>query len=43
MGIRAVPCFVVNGEFVVSGAQEAETLVRAFEQLLERRRVATRR
>lgn len=34
MGIQGVPSFVINGQWVMVGAQEAPTLVRMFDKLL---------
>ena len=31
MGISAVPCFVVNGEYAISGAQEPEAFFPLFD------------
>jgi predicted DsbA family dithiol-disulfide isomerase len=36
MGIQGVPSFVINSQWVVTGAQEPETLVRMFNKLLAR-------
>jgi predicted DsbA family dithiol-disulfide isomerase len=33
MGVSGVPCFIINNKYAISGAQEAETLVRAFRQI----------
>lgn len=32
-GVTAVPAFIVNGKYLISGAQEPETLVRAFRDI----------
>jgi len=32
-GISAVPAFIVNGKYLISGAQEPDTLVEAFEEI----------
>ncbi|MFN4339083.1 DsbA family oxidoreductase [Parvibaculum sp.] len=36
IGIQGVPSFVINSQWVVTGAQEPETLVRMFNKLLAR-------
>lgn len=36
LGIQGVPSFVINAQWVVTGAQEPETLVRMFNKLLAR-------
>jgi len=36
MGIQGVPSFVINSQWVVTGAQEPETLIRMFNKLLAR-------
>ncbi|MGF1447741.1 MAG: DsbA family protein [Pikeienuella sp.] len=33
MGVTGVPCFVINGRYVLQGAQETETWVRVIEEL----------
>ncbi|WP_157019149.1 DsbA family oxidoreductase [Mesorhizobium xinjiangense] len=33
MGVRGVPCFLIEGKFAVMGAQDAETLADAFRQI----------
>lgn len=35
MGIQGVPCFIINRQFAVSGAQEPAVFLKAFEQVLE--------
>ena len=35
MGIQGVPCFIVNRQYAVSGAQEPAVFLKAFEQVLE--------
>lgn len=32
-GVSAVPAFIVNGKYLISGAQEPDTLVQAFEEI----------
>ncbi|MDX1635239.1 MAG: DsbA family oxidoreductase [Marinobacter sp.] len=32
-GVSAVPAFVINGQYLISGAQEPETLVQAFREI----------
>lgn len=32
-GVSAVPAFIVNGKYLISGAQEPDTLVEAFEEI----------
>ena len=34
MGIQGVPCFIVNRQYAVSGAQDPEVFLKAFEQVL---------
>lgn len=33
-GVSAVPAFIVNGKYLISGAQEPDTLVQAFEEIV---------
>ncbi len=35
MGIQGVPCFIVNRQYAVSGAQEPAVFLKAFEQVLQ--------
>ena len=35
MGIRGVPCFLLEGKYAVMGAQDAETLADALRQVAE--------
>ena len=35
MGIQGVPCFIINRQYAVSGAQEPAVFLKAFEQVLE--------
>jgi predicted DsbA family dithiol-disulfide isomerase len=35
LGIAAVPTFIFDGQYTVSGAQESETLVRIFDQVMK--------
>lgn len=35
-GVSAVPAFVVNGKYMISGAQEPDTLVRSFQQIVRK-------
>lgn len=35
MGIQGVPCFIVNRQYAVSGAQEPAVFLKAFEQVPE--------
>ena len=35
-GVSAVPAFIVNDTYLISGAQEPETLVQAFEEIAEK-------
>ena len=35
MGIQGVPCFIVNRQYAVSGAQDPAVFLKAFEQALE--------
>lgn len=32
-GVSAVPAFIINGKYLISGAQEPDTLVQAFEEI----------
>lgn len=34
-GVSAVPAFIINGKYLVSGAQEPETLTKAFREITE--------
>ncbi|AZT84859.1 DsbA family oxidoreductase [Marinobacter sp. NP-4(2019)] len=33
-GVSAVPAFIINGKYLISGAQEPETLVQAFREIV---------
>jgi len=35
MGIQGVPCFIINRKYAISGAQEPEVFLKAFEQVME--------
>lgn len=35
-GINSVPAFIINGQYMISGAQEPDTLVRALQQVASR-------
>ena len=35
-GVSAVPFFIINGQYGISGAQSTETLISAFDQILEK-------
>lgn len=32
-GVTAVPAFIINGKYLISGAQEADTLIKAFQDI----------
>jgi predicted DsbA family dithiol-disulfide isomerase len=34
--ITGVPAFIINGKYMIPGAQDAETFVRIFEKVLEK-------
>lgn len=34
MGIQGVPCFIINRKYAISGAQDPEVFLKAFEQVL---------
>lgn len=34
-GVSAVPAFIINGKYLISGAQEPDTLVQAFREIAE--------
>ena len=34
MGVQGVPCFIINRQYAVSGAQDPEVFLKAFEQVL---------
>ena len=41
MGIQGVPCFIINRQYAVSGAQDPEVFLKAFEQVLAAEETAT--
>lgn len=42
MGIQGVPCFIVNRQYAVSGAQEPAVFLKAFEQVLDAEEAAAK-
>ncbi len=42
MGIQGVPCFIVNRQYAVSGAQDPAVFLKAFEQVLEAEEAAAK-
>ncbi|MDE0149250.1 MAG: DsbA family oxidoreductase [Rhodospirillaceae bacterium] len=40
MGIQGVPCFIIDRQYAVSGAQEPAVFLKAFEQVLEAEKAA---